>query len=149
MIKWFAQEHPASCVAACVRMVLTAFGQKREESKIRTLLGNPRFGLTLTQAARKLIENGAFAEYFKDWNIDDLRDCLRENSFPIVGIERRFFGHSSATHAVVVVSVKADSIEFLDPLANRNPQTATRETFETAWQSAGLEVLLLQSPFAE
>lgn len=145
MIEWFAQEHPASCVSACVRMVLTAFGQRREESEIRRLLGNPRFGLTLTQAVHKLIENGAFAERREDWNTDDLRDCLREGNFPIVGVERRFFGHPSATHAVVLLSVKADRIEFLDPLAEDKPQITSRENFETAWLSAGCEVLVLQS----
>ena len=149
MIEWFAQEHPASCVAACLRMVLTVFGQRHAENEIRRLLGNPRFGLTLSQAAEKLIENGAFAEWREDWNTDDLRDCLREGNFPIVGIERRFFGHESATHAVVIISVKADSIEFLDSLANDKPQMTSRETFEVAWHSAGCEVLILQSPFPE
>ena len=94
MIEWFAQEHPASCVSACLRMVLTAFGQSRKESEIRVLLGNPRFGLTLRQAVHKLVENGAFAEHHKDWNADDLRDCLREGNFPVVGVERRFFWSS-------------------------------------------------------
>jgi len=149
MIQWFAQEHPASCVAACVRMVLTAFGQRREETEIRALLGNPRYGLTLRQAADKLSENGAFAQNYKDWNIDDLRDSLREGNFPVVGIERRFFGHPSATHAVVLLSVKADSVEFFDSLANEKPQIVNCETFKIAWQSAGREVLLLESHFPE
>jgi len=149
MIEWYAQEHPASCVSACVRMVLTAFGQRREESEIRRLLGNPRFGLTLAQAVYKLIENGAFAERRENWNIDDLRDCLREDNFPIVGVERRFFGHSSATHAVVLLSVKVDSVEFFDPLTTGKPQITSRENFETAWHSAGREVLVLQSPLPD
>ncbi len=106
MITWFRQEHSASCVAACVRMVLSGLGQTIEESRIRELLGNPRFGLTLTQAARKLVEIGAVAEWQDDWNLDDLRDSVRDGNFPIVGIERRFFGHPSAAHAVVVIAVK-------------------------------------------
>lgn len=128
-------------------MVLTAFGQKREESEIRRLLGNPRFGLTLTQAAQKLTENEAFAEWREDWNTDDLRDCLREGNFPIVGVERRFFGYASATHAVVLLKVKADTVEFFDSLADNKPQITSRENFETAWQSAGREALILHSPF--
>ncbi len=113
------------------------------------MLGNPRFGLTLTQAVWKVVENGAFAERHEDWNTNDLRDCLREGNFPIVGVERRFFGHPSATHAVVLLSVKADSVEFLDPLADDTPQKTSRENFETAWHSAGREVLILQSPFPD
>lgn len=75
---WFAQEHPASCVAACLRMVLTNFGQHRSESAIRRVLGNPRFGITLTQAADKLLAAGAVAQWHVDWGLDDIRDSLRD-----------------------------------------------------------------------
>lgn len=152
MIQLFRQEHPASCVAACVRMVLSGFGQTLEESRIRQLLGNPRFGLTLSQAKKKLLEIGAVAEWHDDWSLDDLRDALRdalrEGNFPIVGVERRFFGHPSAAHAVVITDVQSAQIEFLDPLAN-TPQKTQPETFTTAWESAGREVLILLSPIPE
>lgn len=150
MIAWFRQEHPASCVAACVRMVLSGFGQMLEESRIREILGNPRFGLTLTQAARKLLEIGAVAEWHDDWNLDDLRDSVRDGNFPIVGVERRFFGHKSATHAVVVIAVRSTEIEFLDSLSDSpEPNKATRETFLSAWESAGHEALILHDSRAE
>ena len=35
MLTWFAQEQPTSCVAACVRMVLTGFGVVWTEEQIR------------------------------------------------------------------------------------------------------------------
>jgi len=63
MIVWFAQEHPASCVAACLRMVLTNFGQHRSECAIRRVPGNPRFGITLTQAADSLPAAGAMTQW--------------------------------------------------------------------------------------
>lgn len=148
MIKWFRQEHPASCVAACVRMVLTTFGQKHEETEIRQMLGNPRFGLTLTQAERILRENGAIVELHGDWNIDDLRDCLREGNFPIVGIERSYFGHPSAAHAVVVTKISNLKVEFLDSLADEKPQITNVDTFMSAWYVSGQEALIiLSSPF--
>jgi ABC-type bacteriocin/lantibiotic exporter with double-glycine peptidase domain len=62
MITWYAQEHPSACVAACVRMVLTSFGQYRSESEMRRLLGNPRFGITLRQAAQRLLAVQAVAQ---------------------------------------------------------------------------------------
>lgn len=145
MIRWFGQEHPASCVAACVRIALTAFDQQFEEIQIRRVLGNPRFGLTLSQAVDALTENGALAERHAGWNFDDLRDSVRAGNFPIVGVERRFFGHQSATHAVVLLAVKVDVVEFFDSLADERPQTSTRDTFESAWRSAGGEVLILHS----
>ncbi len=146
MIKWFAQEHPASCVAACVRMVLTAFGQEFEEVTIRSLLGNPRFGLTLTQATQKMLENGVIAEWRGDWSCDDLRDCLRQGNFPIVGIERRFFGYPSATHAVVLLALAADKVQYFDSLTENKPQITHRENFESSWENAGREVLIISSP---
>jgi ABC-type bacteriocin/lantibiotic exporter with double-glycine peptidase domain len=146
MIEWFAQEHPASCVAACLRMVFSSFGTLFTEAEIRQMLGNPRYGLTLRDARDKLLESGALAEWHSDWGSDDLRDCVRDGSFPIVGVERRFFGHPSAAHAVVVVSVRAGEIEFLDPLQTAAPCLTSFETFVAAWRHAGQEVLLLATP---
>lgn len=126
-------------------MVLANFGQQQSEAELRHLLGNPRFGLTLTRAASKLLEAGAVAQLHVDWSLDDLRDCLRDGSYPIVGIERRFFGHPSATHAVVVMAVRSSEVEWLDPLLGPTPQISQVETFTTAWRSAGQEALLLLS----
>ena len=146
MILWCAQEHPSSCVAACLRMVLGSFGQHRSESDIRRVLGNPRFGITLAQAAHRLLASGAVTQWHGDWGLDDLRDCLHHGGYPIVGIERRFFGHPSATHAVVLTAVHSTEVEMLDPLLGPAPHISQLATFAAAWGSAGQEVLVLLSP---
>jgi ABC-type bacteriocin/lantibiotic exporter with double-glycine peptidase domain len=146
MIVWYAQEHPASCVAACVRIALSNFGIYLPEAEIRRMLGNPRFGLTLPSAARKLCEAGAVAEWHGDWSLDDLRDCLRAGHYPIVGVERRFFGHASAHHAIVLTGLDSSEVAALDPLSGPANQTYHLTTFEDAWQSAGKEALVLLSP---
>jgi ABC-type bacteriocin/lantibiotic exporter with double-glycine peptidase domain len=143
MIQWFAQEHPASCIAACLRMTLSGFGTPRTEPEIRQLLGNPLYGLTLEQAAVKLSEHGAVAEWHADWGVDDLRDSVRDGFYPIVGVERRYFGHASAAHAVVVAAVRATEIEMLDPLLGPAPRVSLIETFADAWRTAGQEALIL------
>lgn len=148
MIQWFAQEHPASCIAACLRMTLSGFGTLCTEPEIRQLLGNPRYGLTLEQAAVKLAAHGALAEWHADWGLDDLRDSVRNGIYPIVGVERRYFGHASAAHAVVVVDVRATEIEMLDPLLGSAPCVSRIETFAAAWRNAGQEALLLVAPFS-
>src|SRR4051794_31935872 len=122
MIAWFKQEHPASCVAACLRMVLTGFGQQRAEVEIRRLLGNPRFGVTLRRAVIKLVEAEAIAEFHDDWGIDDLRDCLRAGWYPIVEVERRFFGHPDASHAVAIVEIRGLEVMVSDPLVGPDLQ---------------------------
>ncbi|MDH3603991.1 MAG: cysteine peptidase family C39 domain-containing protein [Candidatus Tectomicrobia bacterium] len=146
MIVWYAQEHLSSCVAACLRMVLTSFGQHHSESAIRGVLGNPRFGLTLKQAAVQLKIAGAMPQWHVDWGLDDIRDCLRDSVHPIVGVERRFFGHPSATHAVVIIAVRGSEVEILDPLVGPAPQMAHIATFATAWRSAGQEALVVRRP---
>ena len=146
MIVWCAQEQPSACVAACLRMVLTSFGQYHSESAIRRLRGNPRFGITLTQAAQRLRAVGAVTQWHGDWGLDDVRDGLRDGVYPIVGIERRFFGYPSATHAVVITAVQSMTVEMLDPLVGPAPHMSHSTTFIPAWQSAGQEALVLLSP---
>jgi hypothetical protein len=127
-------------------MVLTHFGQDHSENDIRRLLGNPLFGITLAQAAHRLLAIGAVAQWHADWGLDDLRDCLRDGGYPIVGIERRFFGHPSATHAIVMTAVQSLAVELLDPLLGPTPHISQLATFAAAWRSAGQEALVLLSP---
>jgi len=47
---------------------------------------------------------------------DDLRDCLWAGWNPIVGLERRFFSHLDASHAVVLVAIRSSDVMALDPL---------------------------------
>jgi ABC-type bacteriocin/lantibiotic exporter with double-glycine peptidase domain len=144
-LTWFEQETPTSCVAACVRMVLSGFGQEYSEIELRKLLGNPILGLTLSTAQRKLSEIGAPAEIDNELNLDDLRDLTRQNIFPIVGVERHILGFPSASHAVVVIEVTSQNVLILDPLENQNKQIFQRNTFEMAWKLSGKEALIIHS----
>lgn len=146
MIVWFAQELLSSCVAACVRMVLQALGARREEAQVRALLGHSRFGVALAAAQVKLTEAGAAAEWHTDWNLTDLRDAVRAGQFPIVGVERHLLGHQRAFHAVVVVNVTSTTIEVLDPLDGPAPRQYGIAAFTEAWELAGREVLLIETP---
>lgn len=147
MIAWFAQEQLTSCVAACIRMVLTGFGQRLTEKRIRQMLGYSSIGHTLAQACQRLREHGVIATLHEDWSLTDLRDCLRDGWYPIVGVERRFFGHNISSHAVVVVNVSSQTVEFLDPLGRSTPEIVSLETFEQAWLHTDQQALVIQSPF--
>ena len=63
-----------------------------------------------------------------------------------MGIERRFFGPLSATHAVVITAVQSLEVEMLDPLRGPAQQISHIATFAAAWRSAGQEALVLLSP---
>jgi ABC-type bacteriocin/lantibiotic exporter with double-glycine peptidase domain len=144
---FYSQETPTSCVAACVRMILSGFGKIYSEGDLREILGNPILGLTLTTAHKKLIESGANVELDDKLNLDDLRDYTRQDIFPIVGVERHILGYSFASHAVVVIEVSSENVLLLDPLETAAPKIFKRETFETAWKLSGKEALLLFSGF--
>ena len=85
MLVWYAQEHPTSCVAACVRMILTSFGEDWTEAQVRGVLGRPRLGITLTAAHARLMHAGARATLHDDWSLDDLREALGPKPLPYRG----------------------------------------------------------------
>lgn len=149
MIIWYSQERETSCVAACIRMVLSDFGQQLAEKQIRKALSNPLFGITLAEAQQRLERAGVSAAFHEDWGLTDLRDCLRSGFHPIVGLERRFFGHTDSSHAIVLLAVDGSFITAFDPLGNSQPETIRTRTFEIAWDSAGRQALVIKSPFPQ
>jgi ABC-type bacteriocin/lantibiotic exporter with double-glycine peptidase domain len=146
MLTWFAQEQPTSCVAACVRMVLTGFGVVWTEEQIRTIFRRPRLGITLTAAHARLVHAGARATLHEDWSLDDLRERVRRGHYPIVGVERHLLGHPPASHAIVVVQITSRAVHVLDPVEGPQPQRYGREALVLAWQMAGHEALVVEVP---
>lgn len=146
MLIWHAQEHPTSCVAACVRMALTGFGQDWTEAQVRQMLGRSRLGITLLAAPTGLVQAGAAAFLHDDWSLDDLRDSLRQGQYPIVGVERHPLGYQPASHAIVLVNVTSGYVEALDPLDGPQPRQYGLPAFELAWRLAGREALIIETP---
>lgn len=145
MINWYRQEQHASCVAACVRMVLSGFGQALTERQIRRTLGQSPAGLSLEKACQRIQRIGAQAAWHEDWGLIDLRDCLRDGWYPIVGIERRFFGHADVLHAVILLEISSQSVSVFDPLGSAQVEIFKLQTFELAWNSAGHQALVITS----
>jgi ABC-type bacteriocin/lantibiotic exporter with double-glycine peptidase domain len=147
MIRWYPQEQRASCVTACVRMVLSGLGQDWSEKELRRRLGHSPVGLSLDEACQSMQLDGVQADFHTDWNLLDLRDCLRAGWAPIVGLERRFFGHADALHAVVLLEISSQTIRALDPLGSASAELFKLEAFELAWASAGQQALVIKSSF--
>lgn len=134
-------------VPACIRMVLSAFEQSLTERQVRQILGQPRFGINLVQAFEQLARSGMSVSYHHDWSLLDLRDCLRDGRYPIVGVERQFFGHRDSSHAIVLLEIGSQFVSAFDPLDTAQPETFLTETFEQAWHGAGHQALVIQSSF--
>ena len=146
MPHWYRQEQPTSCVAACVRIVLSGYGVFCDEAEVRQWLGQPRLGITLGAAQTRLAKTGVQVEWYDDWNLDDLRDALRQGWHPIIGVERQLFGTPAARHAIVLVSLTSQTVQALDPYDGPQPQKYGTQTFERAWRLAGQEALLILAP---
>ena len=146
MLVWHAQEHPTSCVAACVRIVLTGLKRNVTEASVRELLGRARLGITLTAARERLVQAGAKAAFETDWSLDDIRDSLARGCYPIVGIERHLLGYPPGSHAVVIVRMTSKRISVLDPLNGPQPKQYGLRSFDLAWRLSGKEALVIDSP---
>lgn len=146
MITWYSQELSTSCVAACVRMVLADFNLHLTEKQIRKSLAHTALGLSLKTACHRLQEARASATVHNDWNLNDLRDALRQGFYPIVGVERHVLGYPSASHAIVLTEIRSNMVKALDPLDGPNAKEFGIPAFELAWQLGGQQSLLIESP---
>jgi ATP-binding cassette subfamily B protein len=124
-IKFFHQEKPYSCAAACLRMVAATIGIERTEAEIRQLCRTDFRGTyidDLVSAARQL---GLHAEK-RNANIAELTAAeyaiVYLDMFPISGIP--------SIHAVVVKEV-SDTITVMDP--NVGERLLPLEQFRQAW----------------
>ena len=67
MLPLFPQELPTSCVAACVRMVLTSLGHRLNETDIRHRCGHTALGMRLNQVASGLEDLPIDVQHQLDW----------------------------------------------------------------------------------
>jgi hypothetical protein len=98
-------------------MVLAAYGLNFSERKLRALCDwSPKgsvSSMSVVAAARALGFINSREEY--GMRLHDLRDALRAEIFPIVGISLRNYG-LVGQHAQVVASVTSRGVRVLDPL---------------------------------
>ena len=116
------------------------------EAQIRRLIGHSRLGVSLAVTQRKLSDIGAVVHRHEDWSLDDVRDALRADYYPIVGVERHLLGYARAFHAVVLVEVTSTAIAALDSLDGPAPRYYGETAFVSAWETAGREMLVIETP---
>ena len=144
MLPLFPQELPTSCVAACVRMVLTSLGHPLTETDIRDRCAHTALGMRLNQVASGLEDLPLGVEHQLDWGLDDLADAVRVGVFPIVGIDLRPVDGIFAFHAVVVVNISTDQVVVHDPLHDEGPRSLGISAFEAAWSAADREAVVIR-----
>ena len=141
--RFHAQEEASSCLPACLRMVLSAYGVEVSESELRKACGWDPLLATSSTAVVTASRQMGFTRSREDYGLRlyDLRDLLRRGIFPILSIQLQPYG-LIGDHAQVVVSITAGHIEVYDPLLG---QMRTRhQTLDDAWKLGGYLTVLIE-----
>lgn len=145
MLPIYEQEQPASCVAACVRMVLESKGHALTEEAIRRRCKQSVVGLSLGDVVKGFSDLPIIVTVHNDWGFDDLRDETRQLNYPIVGIDLRAIDGRFAYHAVVITKIESDKVIVHDPEAGKGRRELNLATFFAAWKGAKQQVLMILS----
>jgi len=141
---FYEQETDESCLPACLRMVLAAHGVRVSEKHLRKLCGcQPGWG-TLSSDVVRAAQALGFPQSAETYTLrmHDLRDAVRSEIYPIVGVNLYELRGVWSPHAQVVVSVTARSVEVHDPLLGHLWLMA--RTFERAWEIEDFLTILIQ-----
>jgi ABC-type bacteriocin/lantibiotic exporter with double-glycine peptidase domain len=141
--RFHAQEKASSCLPACLRMVLSAYGVEVSENDLRKACGwDPLLSTSSTAVVTAAGQMG-FTRSREGYGLRlyDLRDLLRRGVFPILSIQLQPYG-LIGNHAQVVVSITAGHIEVYDPLLG--PMRTQHRTLDEAWKLGGYLTILIE-----
>ena len=141
-VKWFRQERPYSCGAACLRMVLDFHGidipedELRQRTKTKPDIGSHPISIVEAVKSLELTAN------FSQPSLKKLQSVVNKG-YPaiafIVKITEDFFYH----HAVVIEQISKTQVTILDPEEGR--VTVARNDFELTWSAAGTLAIVIKT----
>lgn len=128
------QEHPWTCLPACIRMVLAYRGNWLEEAAIAAACGTvPLRGTQPERAVEGVQQLGYHALWFENADLFRLQDLI-EHDWPVIVFlrSRDLPAGGHGLHGVVVTGVEDDNVIIADPQSNsRFP--LSRKQFLSAW----------------
>ncbi len=140
---FYKQETDSSCLPACLRMVLAAYGLEFPEDQLREWCNwNPNRSVLssdVVAVAQALGFNRSREDY--DLRLHDLRDAVRNGVFPIVGVDLSAYGRFGQ-HAQVIASVSSRGVTIQDPLLGQF--VSNLFTFEEAWGAISYCTILIE-----
>ena len=140
------QERPESCVPACLRMILAAYGVDRTEADIYTCCQADVDGTLPSAAADCARALGFDASAQRLAGIDALQEQLKSASLlPIVYVHLGPLMGVGVIHAVVVeaVDLQARTIHVIDPAyAPHGRREWALDQFEVGWRRARFQAIL-------
>ncbi|MFQ5812276.1 MAG: C39 family peptidase [Anaerolineae bacterium] len=129
----YKQEHPHSCLQACVRMVLAYLGHTVSESTLNRLFEAEDFGVP-GHRLQRLARWGYRVRY--ESGTETMLCNILDQRIPVVALVRTGFldyWTEDVYHAVVVVGMDASLVYLNDPWFDVAPQAVLRDAFLAAW----------------
>lgn len=130
------QEHPWTCLPACIRMILAYRGKTIGEAEIAAACGTvPLRGTQPERAVEGVQELGYQALWFENADLHRLQDLI-EHDWPVIVFlrARDLPGGGSGLHGVVVIGIEDEGATVLDPQSSSR-YTVARKPFLSAWQA--------------
>lgn len=140
----FRQQHPHTCLPACVRMVLAHWGQEHSEEELAQALGAVSVWGTRPESAVAGLERlGYHALWFENATLERLLDLLAHGWPVIVFLRAADLPHGRAgLHAVVVVVLEGEQVTCLDPSLDHELRLEL-SSFLRAWSNLGHQGLVI------
>ncbi len=131
MPPFYQQETRDSCVPACLRMVLAAFGLEISEAELRRLCDCTFDGTSALQAVDAARELGFAKTSKQTLSISELRSLIAQGQYPIVFVNLFAIEGVAQAHALVVISVSDFAVQVYDP--DRGERLLPPKVFEMVW----------------
>jgi len=135
------QETPHTCAIACLRMILEMHGLPIAEDTLSERCGTTVYGTSADDLVKAASNLGLQAR--KEYaTLDDIRNYLSKNIFPILFINLLVIDGYNSTHAVIAEEVAEKEIKISDP--RRGERMIDLELFQYSWQRAKNIAIIVQ-----
>lgn len=130
----FQQSRPYTCVAACLRSVLSALGSDYPEDELARACHTEATGATLRDASTAARSLGFTALYMPEATFDVLTGWLEQGVPIIVGVAADELAYgASGGHAMVVCGMEEGEVVTVDPAIGGQRRLAL-DAFLRAWR---------------
>ncbi len=130
----YRQSNPGACLPACVRMVLAALGDERNEAQLAAILGSYEFGTPSSRVTR--LSKLGYQVQFGSSSLDQLYLSLEQSLSPIVFVRADMlpWADFDGFHALVLTEITSTDVALLDPALDDGPIWLSVDGFLLAWE---------------
>lgn len=130
----YPQSRDGACLPACVRMVLTTFGEQRSEAAWAKRLGSYEYGTPSSRVTR--LASRRYEVEYRSFSLVELKNKLEQGLYPIVFVYAGFLDWADfeGFHALVLVEITEDSVWLHDPSLATGPTQLSIDGFLLTWE---------------